>query len=139
MPAVPSTIQGPRVSFIQFSLPNGNLTGKAAHPLLGRQAQGGAASTLGLGRWLGEEPDQSPLSWGCSLFTLGDLLYAVGLCLGRAAHCGDELLVCAQDLLRLHCDLLLALYNLDLDLFLPDLLLLTGPLQLIGQLGLGCL
>lgn len=74
---------------------------------------------------------------GCSLFTLGDLLYAVRLSLCRAAHRGDQLLVRAKDLLRLHCDLLLALYNLDLNLFLPDLLLLPGALQLIGQLGLG--
>lgn len=61
----------------------------------------------------------------------------MGLSLGGAAHRGNEFLVRAKDLLCLHCDLLLALYNLDLNLFLPDLLLLPGPLQLIGQLGLG--
>lgn len=70
------------------------------------------------------------------LLALGDLLYAVGLSLGGAAHRGDELLVCAQDLLRLHSNLLLALHNLDLNLLLPDLLLLACPLQLVSQLGL---
>lgn len=70
------------------------------------------------------------------LFALGDLLYAVGLGLRGAAHGGDEFLVSAQDLLRLHGNLLLALHDLDLNLFLPDLLLLTRPLQLISQLGL---
>lgn len=74
-----------------------------------------------------------------SLFALGYLLHAVCLCLSGAAHRGNELLVCAQDLLCLHCDLLLTLHNLNLDLFLPNLLLLVGPLELIGQLGLGCL
>ena len=61
----------------------------------------------------------------------------MGLSLGGAAHCGNELLVCAEDLLLLHGYLFLALYHLDLDLLLPDLLLLAGPLQLVGQLGLG--
>lgn len=79
------------------------------------------------------------LKWGPQrhlLLALGDLLYAVGLGLGGAAHGGDELLVRAQDLLRLHSNLLLALHDLDLNLFLPDLLLLARPLQLVSQLGL---
>lgn len=74
-----------------------------------------------------------------SLFALGDLLHAVCLGLRGAAHGGNQLLFRAQDLLCLHCNLLLTLHNLDLDLFLPNLLLLVGPLQLIGQLGLSCL
>lgn len=74
-----------------------------------------------------------------SLFTLGNLLDAMGFRLCRAAHCGNELLVSAEDLLGLHSDLLLALNHLNLNLFLSDLLLLSGPLQLIGQLGLSCL
>lgn len=63
-----------------------------------------------------------------SLFALGYLLYPVGLGLGGAAHRGDELLVRTQDLLRLHGNLLLTLHDLNLNLFLPDLLLLAGPL-----------
>lgn len=78
------------------------------------------------GRGAGLIPQPGP-QWHL-LLALGDLLYAVGLGLGGAAHCGYELLVCAQDLLRLHCNLLLALHDLNLNLFLPDLLLLTGPL-----------
>lgn len=74
-----------------------------------------------------------------SLFSLCNLLDTVGLGLSGAAHGGDEFLVCSQDLLCLHSNLLLALHYLDLYLFLPDLLLLSGPLKLIGQLGFGCL
>lgn len=61
------------------------------------------------------------------LFTLGNLLDTVGLGLGGPTHCSDELLVRTQDLLCLHGNLFLALHNLNLNLFLPDLLLLTGP------------
>lgn len=71
---------------------------------------------------------QAPGTQQHSLFTLGYLLYAVRLSLGGAAHRGNELLVCAQDLLCLHCDLLFTLHNLNLNLFLSDLLLLAGPL-----------
>lgn len=73
------------------------------------------------------------------LFSLSNLLNAVGLGLSRAAHCGNEFLVSAQDFLRLYSYLLLTLHDLNLNLFLPDLLLLSGTLKFIGQLGLGSL
>lgn len=71
---------------------------------------------------------QAPGTQQHSLFALGYLLNAVRLSLCGAAHRGNELLICAQDLLRLHSNLLLTLHNLNLNLFLSDLLLLAGPL-----------
>lgn len=68
--------------------------------------------------------------------SLRQLLDLVGLSLGGPLDGGDELLLRAGDLLLLDGDLLLALHHLNLDLLQPDLLLLLGPLQLIGQLGL---
>lgn len=65
-----------------------------------------------------------------------DLLYTVGLGLSGAAHGGDEFLVSAQDLLRLHGTICFLRCTTSISIFLPDLLLLTRPLQLISQLGL---
>ena len=88
-------------------------------------------------------PDLLPVSLGgldhAGPVALGYGLHLVRLGLGGELHRGRQLLLLAHDLLLLDLDLLPPLHHLDLDLFVTDLLLNLGRLQLVRQLRLGFL
>merc|ERR1719322_1360296 len=87
-----------------------------------------------------DQSDLLPVSLGgldhLGPVTLGHRLDLVGLRLGGQLDSGDQLLLLPLDLLLLNLDLFPPLYNLDLDLLIPNSLLDLGSLKLVCKLGL---